>query len=640
MEPIKLCGKKEAIFEEITDIVQKATISKNDGELKFNGTTLGGRVWYRLCDILYSSGLKENFNIAEIIIDSYKPHMCHFVPAIVSLMYRKHEAVMSQQAKDRIKAYLLSVRDEFIGHELDFIGVNDNFPLMSTLTAMNMWVIFDDETMLHEAERRMKQLERLLKRRGVLSEYASVVYTALQLSVLARLTEYAVNDELKSIAQNAQIRVWADLIAHYHPLIGRFAGPNSRAYIGDTNGSTIFETKWFTDLLNTENKFFPDKLEDMESIVSYGYYNLEDFTLTKELLAFVHKKEFPMRFLAKSEFAASTDSTPEEAVRDYTTEDDFYEYPAGVTDIETFMTADYAVGTATKDFHNGVQTNSFTLIYKRTKTPKSAADVRNVFCRYLINDAPSDTPKPFVEQGRKTAFQKDGTAMVLYKPKIKGNPPKYFGLEKSLEEHYKKQEISGNVGVKSLKLSIFFPLRDGNEPDEIRIGDRVLQGNVGVSEKIAPVFVRDGNVYLVFQPLYVTDKGRKAAVSVTKEEHYIIISFYNYEGETKDFKKRDFLHIRNGFVFSVKTKEECPSFEHFIACAEQANITDQLETSVHQRQTYIRTVTYEAENLRLSCEYSPASEGIKHMAKNDFCFDAPKLYISNFDYNRLPYMKE
>ncbi len=638
MELMKIHANREKTFREITEIVQKGKIT-TDGVLKFNGEELGSRVWYRLCDILYTTGLAENYQIAEKIIASYNPRMCHFTPAIVSLMYRKHEKVMSQQAKDRVKDYLLSVREAFLGHDLDFIGVNDNFPMMSTLTAMNMAVMFDDDDMQKEAERRLKQLERLLKRRGVLSEYTSVVYSALQINVLARLTEYATCEAFKTIAQNAQIRVWADLIAHYHPLIGRFAGPNSRAYIGDTNGATIFETKWFTDLLDTKNKFFPDDLEDMESIVSYSYYNLEAFTLTKELLDYVHKKEFPMRFLAKSEFSASTDSTPEEAPRDYTQEDDFYEYPAGVTDVETYMTRNYAVGTATKDFHNGVQTNSFTLIYKRTETPESAKDVRNVFCRYLINDEPKDSPKPFVEQGRKTAFQKDGTAMVLYKPKIKGNPPTYQGLTKAEEEHYKKQEISGNIGVKSLKLSIFLPLRDGNEPDEIRVGGKVMTNNVGKSVEAAPVFVRDGSIYLSFQPLSVTDKGRNAAVTVTKEEHYIIISFYNYEGEAKDFKKRDFLHIRNGFVFTVKTKEECSSFDAFIADVMKTKITDKLETSMHQRQTYIRTVTYEAENMTLSCEYSPASEGIKHMACNDFCFDAPKLYISNFDYNSLPYMK-
>ena len=639
MELMKLHADREKVFQEITAIVQKGKIT-TEGGLKFNGEELGSRIWYRLCDILYATGIAENFQVAETIIANYNPRMCHFTPAIVSRLYRKYETVMSQQAKEKIKDYLLSVRDEFMGHDLDFIGVNDNFPMMSTLTAMNMAAMFDDDVMQKEAERRLKQLECLLKRRGVLSEYTSVVYSALQINVLARLTEYATCEAFKTIAQNAQIRVWADLISHYHPFIGRFAGPNSRAYIGDTNGATIFETKWFTNLLNTEKQFFPDELKDMESIVSYGYYNLEEFTLTKELFDFVHKKEFPMRFLAKSEFSASTDSTPEEAFRDYTKEDDFYEYPAGVTDVETYMTRDYAVGTATKDFHNGVQTNSFTLIYKRTETAESAKDVRNVFCRYLINDAPADKPKPFVEQGRNTAFQKDGTAMVLYKPKIKGNPPTYLGLSKAETEHYKKQEIPGNVDVSSLKLSIFFPLREGNEPDEIRIGDKVLSGNVGASVDLAPVFVKDGGVYLSFQPLFVTDKGRKAAVTVTKEEHYIIISFYNYEGEVKDFKKRDFLHIRNGFVFSVKTNEECPSFDAFVDGVKKTKITDRLETSMHQRQTYIRAVTYESENMKLSCEYSPASEGIKHMACNDFCFDAPKLYISNFDYMDLPYMKE
>lgn len=639
MELIEIKPDKEKTYRDITEFVKCANFLYEDGEVKLNGVSLGCRNSYRLCDLLYSTGIKENFEIAENIIEKLKMRMCHFTPAIASCMILKHEDKMTERAKDAVKSYLLSVRNNFIGHDLDFVGVNDNFPMMSTLTAMNMWTIFHDEVMLREAERRILQLESLLKRRGVLSEYTSVVYTALQITVLARIAKFAVNDSFKTIAQNAQIRVWADLIAHYHPLIGRFAGPNSRAYIGDTNGNSVFEAKWFTEILDTKNKFFPDELESAEEIIGYHYFMLEDFTLTKELLDYVDGKALPMYFRAKSEFSASTDSTPEEAYRDYTKEDDFYEYPAGVTDIETYMTPDYAVGTATKDFHNGVQTNSFTLIYKREKEAKTAADVRNVFCRYLINDAPSDKRKPFVEQGRKTAFQKDGTAMVLYKPKIKGNPPKYSGLSKAEEEHYKKQEISGNIGVKSLKLSVFLPLRDGNEPDEIRIGDKILKDNIGASDEIAPVFIKDGGVYFAFQPLEVTNKGRKTAVAVTKEEHYIIISFYNYEGETRDFKKRDFLHIRNGFVFSIKTADECTSFDSFIADIGKSKIMDTLETSIHQRQTYIRTVTYETEDMKLSCEYSPASEGIKHMACNDYCIESPKLFISNFDYNSLPYMK-
>ena len=300
------------------------------------------------------------------------------------------------------------------------------------------------------------------------------------------------------------------------------------------------------------------------------------------------------------------------------------------------MTPYYSLGTASKEWHSGVQTASLTVSYKRDKNSKDYNDGRSIFCRYLLNDE-TVTDQRFFEQGRKTAMGNKNRAMVMYKPKIAAIPATH-NLSGELAEHYRRQEISGNLGVTSAKLIIMLPL-GGVMPDEMLVDNKKLTDFSGEFENPQKIYVKDGDVFFAIHPLEVTNKGRKAGMTIRVRGEYLEIALHNYEGEQRNFSRRDFLHVRNGFGFAIASVEEFDSFEDFVEFENKTVVSDRMITTTHSRQTYVRSVEMISEDMKLACEVSPASEGIKFMTCNDFPIEIPKLSVTGFDVSTLPYMK-
>jgi len=62
-------------------------------------------------------------------------------------------------------------------------------------------------------------------------------------------------------------------------------------------------------------------------------------------------------------------------------------------------------------------------------------------------------------------------------------------------------------------------------------------------------------------------------------------------------------------------------------------------TNPHKRQTYTRITSYEREGLKLQCEYSPVSEGIRYITVNGWVEEQPKLQASGLNISKIPLMK-
>ena len=91
-----------------------------------------------------------------------------------------------------------------------------------------------------------------------------------------------------------------------------------------------------------------------------------------------------------------------------------YEYPAGNGRISTYMTEDYALGVASHEFHNGIQTDAFHLLYRRRIPALQQRDIGTVYARYLVNEKqPSHQMVILEDDGRKLGIQHKNTAMML-----------------------------------------------------------------------------------------------------------------------------------------------------------------------------------------------------------------------------------
>lgn len=621
---------RERTIEEIKKWVQIKNVRIENGKLYIGDEAHTSTNMARACSFLFMLEDKKYLEIANYAIENDDHVMSHMTPMFLSRIYLNHFDKLSNKAKKSIAEYLKKIKTNYTGDEMDFVGVNDNFPFMSTYTAVAMYKILGDEDMLGEAKRRFNQMEMLLKRRGVISEYMSG-YTTFQLFIVAALEKIAPDNRCRDIALKVQTRIWMDFFAHYNENLGTFCGPYSRRYL-EVN-ETEEQQRYINRLFDV-----PVKLEGWDDDMP-SFYLLEEFTCSDDVMTLLNGKSYPFEFKACAECSASTDSTPECEARRLEEDEETYEYPAGEEKLYTYMTEEYAVGTATKEWHSGIQTSSFMVSYKScVGVPRVESDIRTIDCRYLINDE-QVADQRFFEQGRKMAFGNKNRALVLYKPKIAIIPPKrFFDEGDSLTAHYRRQEITGNLNCTSAKLVILIPIK-GKQPDKILVNNKSVENCTALFDKPYPIYIKDGNVYLAFHPLTVTDKGRNAAMTIGKRKSYLEIALYNYEGEARNFARRDFLHIQNGFGFAISSKSECGNFERFTEAENKTIITDRLITTTHSRQTYVRHVDMETANMKLSCEISPASEGIKYFTCNDYPIEIPKLYISGFDMKKLPYME-
>lgn len=623
---MKVSFPHEKLQAIIRQEVGKLTVTE-DAAL-FDGRKLHGVDIARLISGLIFSDDPAHWELCSQALERAKFYMCHFSPFLVSKLLFEHSHKLSQAAIDNLHGYLHSIRNEFVDNELDFVGVNDNFPFMSTYAACAFWKFYGDEEMLSTARRRFGQLERMLKRRGCISEFNSMTYTPVQLVAVAAVQRIAPDENCRRIALQAQHRIWTDCLAHYHPEVGSWSGPFSRHYIGQNQG--IFS--------------FVPALVDLKVNVLYKHFSLgelhhltEEYDIPDAAWKLVTKKKYPFIVTCTSEYTASTDATPEAARRDMTREEECYEYGAGVTGLYTYQTARYGIGTSTHEWHNGVQATTFFVNYRRNGVPQVKSDIRQVYARYLLNDE-TVVDQRFFDQGRKLAFGRENQALVLYKPKIAWMPSVASGkIVDSLAEHYRRQEISGNLGVQSAKLLILLPL-NGVKPERVLLGEEELADCTGKSDTPRSVYIQDGDMYLAFHPTQVDDLGRDCAMTVRLREDTLEIALYNYMGERKDFTRRHFLHVRNGFLFSAGSVEECGSFADFLEREKQTVIEDRMITSNHARQTYIRQVDAVTAQRKLSCEYAPASESIKFLACDDYALEFPKLEISSLDVKQLPLM--
>ena len=265
-------------------------------------------------------------------------------------------------------------------------------------------------------------------------------------------------------------------------------------------------------------------------------------------------KEYPYEVITKSEGLPSLVEGDKQKIE--TEEKTYYTNPyefAGYNGPNTtYMTEDFALGTAYSQFHDGGLTESFYTVYRKIKQAGDLADTGVVFSRYIINDKVPEKEQfynvygnvgkeAFRDEGRKFGIQSKDCAMMLYKPK-------------QFEAHH----------MFSMKLSLLFSCHF-KSIDEIYLGEKNLNNLTGEAEEPETIFIKDGPVYMAFKPLVLTNHGREKAVKVERTGNYLIVSFFNYEGPGRSFSEKEVFLTANGFIAHIKSADNCKSFAEFRA---------------------------------------------------------------------------
>jgi hypothetical protein len=519
---------------------------------------------------------------------------------------------LNQHNKELLQAL---VRESLqVKREIQFLGYNDNFPAMGNVIATLGGELADDQDAQRRGIEGMHRLLQLLARRDFLSEYTSSTYSPVTMLCYADIAQYSRNAEAREMALEIERIVWMDVAAHFHPLTNILAGPHSRAYAVDSVGHmhqvqmTLYIAYGDRVWMNPRRFAFPPVpgqvvhhdgdvpfMQASTVFISSGTYHP-----TGSIEHLVFDKTLPYSVSGTSEFGCAAESI---WVRDINggkpkKVDEVFEYPSGDLVSTTYMTKDYAVGSATAPFLDGNQTDAFFVNFRRAETPNSLEDVSTVFTRYTVDDFGPGKPwtdprnpgkevttSMLGESGRVRAVQKKNTVIVAYRS---------------------KSQFLGEY--RGLRLTIIIPTIY-RQIKRVLFDGKVVQLPFR-SPVPGVVALQDDYFYCAFQPLLITDLGRSEAVRIEQANGFLSIHLINYEGSAKSFTRRQLLEIRNGFVAEVGGREDYGSFESFEQTYRQGKITDEVIAAQ-------RLISYKRPGMSLALAYSLAFDGLKNALVND-----------------------
>ena len=619
-------GQKER-FSEICKLLTDYCVNNFDEKgawLRERGEfALREQIWFSIG--FFEDGRAEALRKANIILRyaNYDTD-CHFSPSQLLFMLAKYRKYLDADVIEKMEQLIKNRIDYYLEDENDFVGVNDNFPCLAVFTLIMGAKMFDRDDLFKKGVENLNNMKKMLIRRGFPSEYNSPTYSGVQLWGVAALAELTDNEEVRRLALDIEERIMVTQLAVFDLELCSAAGPYSRAYTVDaalhTYQSRIIMHGLIGDKLkvNLLNTAFLTADGETGEIYHCGYSEFAQISACFLLSTIYHcreelvtdlvlNKKLPMIIRGDSEHISSADY--------HLGENELpYEYQAAENSLYTYMNKGYSMGTSLREFHNGTQTHSFFIGYKKGDMVEKQADIGSVYARYSVNGMKPDVwANSFDDMGRKLAMQDKTTSLTLYKPKI-----------------------CFKDGVESLALMLIFPTMY-KAVEEIWIDGRKIEK----SEKIknaSTVLISDGSLYMAFYPLVLSNYGSEYAMEICFDKDYTTISFYNYQGKKRNFEAREFLEIGNGFGCQIAGKAEM-SFEEFKVKAADIEITDRNRSNMHSRFTVSRITSFKTGDTELECEYSPVSEGIRYAAVNGEAIRTPKLFISGFDTEKLPFIK-
>jgi hypothetical protein len=414
----------------------------------------------------------------------------------------------------------------------------------------------DDAHFARVGRTRWGEWVRFTARDGAPHEYNSPGYGAIDLSALAAL-HGLVRDRLVALQARVMYeRLWLHLALRYHVPTGQHAGPHCRCYwdaMASGRGG-LQELLWR----------------------ELGWPDLDPPPASLEL--------------------ALTEHWLPDVVRDWL-EGQARHLPCEVrertsgADLTTYMTAGYALGTASRtyrlgqdDFYIEHQANHLALHYRRRQ------GWAMVYSRYVVNDrhrgrlgAAPDRPATinFYDQGEFASVQARNRAIALY------------ALERQPEE------------VHSLKTVVVFPPPESL--DELWV-DRAPVTPAELPRELPPgawVAVGDGAVWVGVRVLAPSQLGRRAPTQLERgPEGELWLTAYNYRGPAKRFWEYASLggafwrgNLRAGFVIEVADRDAFPSAAAFVAHLAASEVEDSVDAE------HVRRVTYRSGGAELAIAY-------------------------------------
>jgi hypothetical protein len=419
----------------------------------------------------------------------------------------------------------------------------------------------------HHVERGHHKLDAWIAftvRSGGPHEYNSPTYLGVDLAALAGLAEHARDPSVSLKARLMEERLWLQAAARFHRPTCQLAGPHCRAYRNDTVGAGGFlKVILYKELgyegLRRRTPYYPWQGEEGHVGVGLGRYHIPDY-----VRALFEGKP------GEWEVRETVDAT-------------------GGADLVSYLTPDYALGTASRSYQVGEppevwpQFNAAILYYRKEGKPGYGV----LYTRYAINeyeighmaDAEGRTKEQLWDLGTPRCFQHRNTAIVAY------------GL----------RPLGIATAVHTLRLDVLLIGR--GEGTRILVGGRRVSSLPRPVKPLEPVVVADGGVYIGLIPLEPTNMGQEAPIVLDERGGELALSIFNYSEPSKNFWQYRTLsgpffrgNVRNGLVLEVASRDDYPSPEAFSRHLASARVVDSVSEGV-------RDIEYDGGGQALGLRY-------------------------------------
>jgi hypothetical protein len=482
---------------------------------------------------------------------------------------------------------------------------NVNHPLAAIATlilggerAQQEWAVEIGSKRLKAFRERIGDRRSSHRRQAEMSEYNSPTYTALDLWFLALIAEHAQTQEARQVALFLEQRLWVNVAMHFHAPSRQFAGPHSRSYQEDSLGGfsglhctmlAAFDDPLFLDPSLCERFDHPSALLQ-NSLAAILAYHVPD-----EARALAWRKPFPYGFRMTTYGESYHENSRREEAPDpvsgslpFAFDEDIY--PGGWSDLTTYMTEEYALGSAALPYVNAGHSDSLMLRIRRNREIRTMADIRSLYVRGVFNGArvgeknvshvartPIDRSYLY-EEGRSAIYQHGSRAIVCYCPKR-----------------------AGHEEVTSFSLDLIFGY---HAPfDVLAVDGCPVQTLPLVTDASAVICFRDFQTLGMIRPLPPLPAASDHPVRLSRCGEFLVISCVNYEGALRDFSRHEINGWRSGFVIELAAARDL-SWEDFLERANKTQLAESVEAGS------LRHVTYTSSGNVMEFLYDPYKEVI------------------------------
>ena len=562
--------------------------------------------WYATSLLLDPAGERkqEAFRILQSLQSTDGTH----TPAsMIALLQGAHD-LLNDPTKSALRA---SVKSQLItAAETEWKDGNVNHPLGAYCTLILGGELHNETWAAELGLRRLRRFQQRIGdhrsrslRQAEMSEYNSLTYTALDLTFLALIAEYAQRREAAVLARFLEEALWVNVAMHYHAPSQQFAGPHSRSYFEDSYGG--YSVLHCALLAASGKRIFLDpslsvRFDHPSDLLQNALTAITPFHMPERAIAIAWEKPFPYSFRMTTygesyHENSRRDSAPGAGDAGITVSRPFAfdeeVYPGGWTDLTTHMTREYALGSAARPYVNAGHSDSVMLRVRRSEEIIRLSDFRSAFTRGVYNGAlpgvsnfchtsSSRVDASYLtEEGRCATYQHENRIITSYTPKR-----------------------IGHRGVESYRTDVIFShavpfdvlMIDGTPVDS-------FPANVPADSRIC---IRDHRTYILLIPLPPSPTTGSAPVRLTVARDFFLVSSYNYEGPAKDFTREEISNWRSGYFLEVWSKDDFGDWESFLNHAKCVSV----EETVDGRGT-LRIVARRKETV-MEFHYDPFRENI------------------------------